>query len=218
MKHSRPIQLCLLGLACFAICVSATGVAGAEDEADSVQLRWALGALDTNGDEPNAVRKDSQLETGTKLKFLVEPLSPGSVYLILLDSQQEIHLLYQGSAESSPDRAYVPPGRHWFELDDEVGRETFFLLASVEPLEDLDRLLAEHAAADAAAKKDLGSAIVDEIRRLHKAHRQFSRPIEKPVMIGGATRGSATGESAIDRLAVEISAERFYGKTITIDH
>jgi hypothetical protein len=37
-------------------------------------------------------------------------------------------------------------------------------------------------------------------------------------MIGGRTRGDASVADAIDRLAMEISAQRFYGKTITIDH
>jgi hypothetical protein len=37
-------------------------------------------------------------------------------------------------------------------------------------------------------------------------------------MIGGQTRGATDAASAIDQLAVEVEAERFYGKTITIDH
>jgi hypothetical protein len=37
-------------------------------------------------------------------------------------------------------------------------------------------------------------------------------------MIGGKTRGTTTAADAIDQLAVEVEAERFYGKTITIDH
>jgi len=196
-------------------------VAAGEGTEPAVELRWALGAMDTGASAPSAVTRDTQLESGTRLKFLVEPLSPSSVYLLLLDSAGEIHSLYQQSAptaEGAGQPTYVPPGAHWFELDDKAGSETFFLLASSEPLPGLESLLERYAAADPAAKKDVGSEIVSEIRRLHKAHRNFARPVEKPVMIGGQTRGGPTGPSAIDRLAVEISAERFYGKTITIDH
>lgn len=185
----------------------------------TVELRWALGAADAAGEAPAAVTRDTQLETGARLKFFVEPLSPVSVYLILQDSQDEMHLLYHDDSSSQAgEPSYVPPGAQWFELDDEPGRETFFLLASVEPLTELEGLLARYESAEAAAKKELCDEIVDEIRRLHRAHRNFARPAEKPVMIGGRTRSDASGADAIARMAVEISAQRFYGKTITIDH
>jgi hypothetical protein len=189
-------------------------------EGDTVSLRWALGAIETDSSEPAAIKKDVQLETGAKLKFLVEPLSPGSVYLLLLDSDGDLHVLYRGDSTrpDGSDPAYVPPGSHWFELDDRAGRETFFLLASVEPLVELDALLASLESADAAGSKTATDAIVAEVRRLHKEHRNFARPVEQPVMIGGQTRGGGPTGSTIDQLAVEISAERFYGKTITIDH
>jgi hypothetical protein len=192
-------------------------MAETEGAADTVELRWALGAWETDGEKPSAVTRDRQLDNGTKLKFLVEPLSPGSVYLILLDSADEIHVLYRESTTDVPGRAYVPPGTHRFELDEHAGRETFFLVASVVPLDELDQLLSRYAKAEGTDKSEAGSAVVSEIRRLHKAHRKFSRPVEKPVMIGGQMRSGSTG-SAIDELAVEISAEQFYGKTITIDH
>ncbi len=163
--------------------------------------------------------RDAQLDTGARLKFLVEPLSPVSVYLILQDSQGGMHLLYRhDSSSQAGEPTYVPPGAQWFELDDEPGRETFFLLASIEPLTGLEGLLARYESAEAGSKQGLCDEIVAEIRRLHRAHRDFARPAEKPVMIGGRTRGVGIGTDAIDRLAVEISAQHFYGKTITIDH
>jgi len=190
-----------------------------EGNEPTVELRWALGVADATGETPTAVTRDTQLETGARLKFLVEPLSPVSVYLILQDSQGDMHLLYRHDSSSlSGEPTYVPPGAQWFELDDEPGSETFFLLASVEPLTELEGLLARHESAETASKQGLCDEIVAEIRRLHRAHRDFARPAEKPVMIGGRTRGDTSGAGAIDRLAMEISAQRFYGKTITIDH
>jgi hypothetical protein len=200
---------------------SFAGVAPATVAGDepTVELRWALGAAEAAGETPSAVTRDTQLKTGARLKFLVEPLSPVAVYLILEDSGAELHVLYRHDPSSQAgEPAYVPPGPHWFELDDEAGTETFFLLASVEPLAELETLLARYESAEAASKKGLRDEIVAEIRRLHRTHRDFARPAERPVMIGGRTRGDTSGASAIDRLAVEISAERFYGKTITIEH
>ena len=218
MNYSRVTRAWFVTIIAVA-CAAGLGstIADTEGAADTVELRWALGAWETNGEKPSAVTADRQFDTGTKLKFLVEPLSPGSVYLILLDSADEIHVLYRESTTEVAGRAYVPPGKQRFGLDSHAGRETFFLVASVEPLEELDQLLARYAKAEGPDKGELGDAVVTEIRRLHKAHRKFSRPVETPVMIGGQMRSGSTG-SAIDELAVEISAEQFYGKTITIDH
>jgi hypothetical protein len=206
-----------LGASLLALSVLA-GPAPAEEEAGTVSLRWALAAREADDEAPSAIQRDTQLQGGDRLKFLVEPLSAGSVYLILLDAAEEIHVLYRSpGAGSEAGPSYIPPGKQWFEVDEADGIETFFLLASLEPLAGLEGMLDAHAAADAAARSGLGNEIVAEIRRLHKAHRDFARPIEKPMMIGGQTRGSEPG-AAIDRLAVEVSAERFYAKTITIEH
>lgn len=206
--------------------VASTLVAGsaiAAGAGDAVALRWALGSLEGGSGTPTAISKDTQLKKGAKLKFLVEPLSPCSVYLLLLDSSDEISVLYRKAAQPSGKAAdgkptYVPDGSRWFELDEKAGMETFFLLASKEPLAGLESLLDKYVApaADAAAKKKLGAEIVAEVRRLQKENRNFARPVEKPVMIGGRTRGD--DPAAIERLATEVTAERFYDKTITIEH
>ncbi len=209
---TQRISTVLLAVA--AVLALALPATTASADTPEVSLRWALGAREADVDAPSAIQKDTQLGAGSRLKFLVEPLSPCSVYLILLDSQENVHVLFRESARLA-DPTYIPPGEQWFELDNEEGMETFFLLASAKPLAELEALLDRQAAEDSAA---LQSEIVSEIRRLYKAHRNFSRPVEKPVMIGGRTRGDGDTFSSIDRLAVEISAEQFYGKTITIDH
>ena len=66
-----------------------------------VFLRWALGARDAGSDELRAITEDTKLEAGTQLKFLVEPLSPGAMYLMLLDSSDDLQVLY---------RKWMPPG------------------------------------------------------------------------------------------------------------
>ncbi len=211
MKTQRISTILLAAAAVLAL---ALPVIPASADAPEVSLRWALGARDGEDAAPSAINKDTQLDAGSRLKFLVEPLSACSVYLILLDSQENVHVLFRESARLA-DPTYIPPGEQWFELDNEEGMETFFLLASAEPLAELEALLDRQDAEETAG---LQSQIVSEIRRLYKAHREFSRPVEKPVMIGGQTRGDGDTFSSIDRLAVEITAEQFYGKTITIDH
>jgi hypothetical protein len=206
------------------VTLAAWAAANAADAPEpEISLRWALGAWGPEGEAPSAIKRDTQLAPGTRLKFLVEPLTPSTVYLILQDSEQAIHVLYRESStpvsggEGGP--TYVPPGKQYFEVDEASGLDTFFLLASAQPLAALDKLLDRYAAAEEAGRRTIGTEIVAEIRQQHKAHRDFARPVEKPVMIGGQTRsGTTTPAAAIDRLAVEVNAERFYAKTITIDH
>lgn len=207
------------------LCVLAAAsmpVAAKEADGPTLSLRWAVGALDANGGKPAAIQHDTKLGSGTKLKLLIEPTSPGSVYLMLVDSSQELHVLYRKSStvatagDGKP--TYIPPGSQWFELETGAGMETFFLLASVEPLKELEKLIDRHAASPAADKKAIATSLIEEVRRLNKANRNFARPVERPVMIGGQTRGTTDAAGAIDQLAVEVEAERFYGKTITIDH
>lgn len=224
MKASQRVRAGILGAAAtfFSMAAGELPAIAKEGGASTVSLRWAVGALDAAGGKPAAIQHDTRLGTGTKLKLLIEPTSPGSVYLLLLDSSQDLHVLYRKSSavthagDGKP--TYIPPGSQWFELETGAGMETFFLLASVEPLKDLEKLIDGHEAAAASGKKAVASSILEEIRRLNKANRNFARPVERPVMIGGQTRGATDAASAIDQLAVEVEAERFYGKTITIDH
>lgn len=209
----------VLGLTAAALVLAATAKARA---GDTVSLRWAVGALDSAGGKPAAIQHDTKLSSGTKLKLLIEPTSPGSVYLLLLDSSDELQVLYRKSSmvgkagDGKP--TYIPPGSQWFELETGAGMETFFLLASVTPLTELEQRIDRYESTDAAGKKAASAAIQEEVRRLNKANRNFARPVERPVVIGGQTRGAADPATAIDQLAVEVEAERFYGKTITIDH
>lgn len=221
--HVRFRRAALLAVSVLVASFAPRALAAANPgERPEVRLRWALGALDAAGGKPTAIQRDTQLGTGTKLKFLVEPMSAGSVYLLLLDSSQELHVLYRKastvSAAKGGPATYIPPGSQWFELEDGAGVDTFFLLASVDPLAELEKLIDRHAAAEATAKPAIVTAVVDEVRRLNKAHRDFARPVERPVMIGGQTRGAAAASASIDQLAVEVEAEQFYGKAITIDH
>ncbi len=186
-----------------------------------ISLRWALGAWTGDG-PPDPVQRDTALEPGTRLKFLVEPTSPSTVYLLLLDTEQEIHVLYRETSTLQTDAqgrpTYIPPGSQYFELDDAAGVDTFFLLASAEPLAELDDLLERYAGAVGAdGRAGLRDGIIAEIRKQHRAHRDFSRPVEKPVLIGGQTRGEETLADSIDRLAVEVTGAAFFSKTITIE-
>jgi type IV secretory pathway ATPase VirB11/archaellum biosynthesis ATPase len=107
----------------------------------------------------------------------------------------------------------VPPGNAWLKLDDQVGLEKFYVLAAAERLTDLETLLTTYTNAPRSEQAQIGTNIVTEIREMRKRFRQFATLAERPVSIAGNLRGLDIGD-----LAVEITAQNFYGKTFTIEH
>jgi hypothetical protein len=117
----------------------------------------------------------------------------------------------------------VPPGIDWFRLDEVVGTETFYLLASARPLENLDTLCNKlHAAAAQTERETVSGQILSEINRLQKKRRTLTAAAERPIRLGGNFRGTMKETKPalpdISQIAVEISASDFYSRTYTIDH
>jgi hypothetical protein len=109
---------------------------------------------------------------------------------------------------------YAPPDDLRLMLDEHVGQETFHLLASNERLTVLETLINDHASAGAEAKIDLSGKIVAEIGKLRRS--ALKAIAEKPTDMGGNVRSARNRELA--KAAVELSGERFFAKSFTIDH
>jgi hypothetical protein len=194
--------------------------AAAPDEAN-VSFRWAFGALVNPESAPKLVPivQDTTLKTGDQLKMSVELQKPCFVYVIYHGSQGEMRWLFPYNTQQfdsdyrTAKRYDIPPGDAWFRLDAQVGRETFYLLASSQRLSDLEGLLGTYAAASQAEQSQLASNILTEIREVRKRYRQFATLAERPVPIAGNLRGPDIGD-----LAIEITAQNFYSKTFTIEH
>ena len=71
------------------------------------------------------------------------------VYVLLFGSSGEAQQLFPHPQVNLSNRAeakrdyYVPPGENWFWLDEKTGTETIFVIASYQPLRDVDKLLVE---------------------------------------------------------------------------
>ncbi|MCP3984877.1 MAG: hypothetical protein GY723_10845, partial [bacterium] len=88
--------------------VSATFSGPAAATESALSLRWALGAWSGDGESPEALLRDTPLEPGTRLKFLVEPMAPSKIYLLLWDTDENVHVLYRHDGDDRP--TYIPPG------------------------------------------------------------------------------------------------------------
>lgn len=193
-------------------------MAAASQTDDNVRFSWAFEALvqKDGAQKPVAIKHDTTLKTGDKLRMLIKFQKPCFVYVIYRSPQGIVSLLFPydqqpfGHDYEIAKTYYIPQSGGWFELDEQVGSETFYLLASSRRLLELERLLNDYAAADGGKKPDLAAQIVTTIREIRRRHRQFTVLAERPATIAGNLRLSSE--------AVSISTTDFYGKTFTIDH
>ena len=138
---------------CFSLLALVTLIASAacaesesSEQTNVILFDFAFGAIvhpDSAG-EFRTIRRDTTLRTGDRFKLYVLPRSSCHLYLIYVGSSGEVMTLYPppsaANTQTQPDEFdYVPAGTPWFTLDEQVGDETFYLLASIEPLNDWRR-------------------------------------------------------------------------------
>jgi len=205
-------------------------VIGEQKGEDAVSFRWAFGATVGSKDDRRlvAITRDTVLKTGDRLKLLLELKGRCFVYLFYRTAADEIYLLFPYTLElfdtgyKTGEKYYIPKGKTWFELDKNVGLETFYLLASAKRLNQLEAQYLKYDSVSGEEKKKLAKQLLAEIRKIKRKHRKLATSAERPIAIGGNVRGAVKDvQSAfpdIDPIASEVSTSNFYGKTFTIDH
>jgi hypothetical protein len=198
------------------------------DTDENINYKWSFVAkVGTGSDRKIAmVTRDTVLHTGDEFKMVVNLQKKCYVYVIHKSSANELDVLYPYSFDAQFEldkNYYLPKGRTWFKLDKNAGTETFYILASLERLPDLEQHLNAYITAAADQQKDLATAVVTEIKEIKKKYRTYQTLAERPISIAGNVRGTKTDAINIDKfdvatLATEISANNFYSKTITIEH
>jgi len=193
---------------------------------ENVAFRWGFGALVGKEKTFVPITRDTVLKTGDEIKMVVELRKECFVYVVHYSSKGDITLLFpENVRQFSGDYAvgknyYIPKGRGWFEFDKQLGRETFYLLASHQRLLDLEAMIGDYESA--GKKSEVAEKIVAEIRNIKRKFRTYTTLAERPVTIGGNIRGVEKAEQArrpdVATIATEIAASNFYSKTFTIDH
>lgn len=229
----RIFLLCLFISLCCALLDQNRAVraepAGDKDE-NKIVFQWAFCSLREadSGTQLKIITRDTALKSGEQIKFFVQMESSGSLYLIYESSRGEIRVLFPyrfkppGSSKTLSAKHYIPQGNQWFELDEHIGQEKFYLLASARRLFELEALLNRYESADEAKRLGLSEEIKLEIRNLRKRHLKFKTYAEKPVTVNGKLRGAGETQILHSRdiadYAVEISTTIFFSRTYTIDH
>jgi hypothetical protein len=198
---------------------------------DQVGFNWAFAALVQEGKDRKmvSITQDTTLKTGDRLKMLISLKKKCFVYVIYHSLQSGVHLLFPYSLEQfSSDYKisqtyYIPHGDDWFELDAQVGRETFYLLASSKQLFELEELINKYASVDRVKRPEVATQILAAIRQVKRQY-LFTSYTERPASIAGNLRAidkvdaDASQSYNLGRLAIDISADNFYSRTFTIEH
>lgn len=230
MKCFKLVLLTVLwAVICFVL--SGNPRANAEQKEDkAVCFRWAFGALvrAQKGPEFVAIKQDTTLRTGDQFKMFVELQRNCYVYVVYHSAQGEVYLLFPYNLQQFDTnyqtfkQYYIPQDDGWFELDENIGHETFYLLASSQRLIELEGLFTRYTTTELVKREDLARQILAQIRDIKRRHRKFKTFAERPLQILGNIRGVDDTRKAlsidISSIAVEISAKSFYSRTFTIDH
>lgn len=170
---------------------------------------------------------NSALTTGDRIKFFLETSTAGFFYILHHGPDGALSLLYPLNLKKTKmpagERAEIPEGTLWFELDTVTGVEKFFLLASSSRLLRLEELWARHT--NLKDRFELSSStrsLMAEIARLNKQSSSLAAAAEKPVRLAGKVRTLTQADPIVlpenNTFAEEITAQGFYGKTFTIEH
>jgi len=201
-----------------------------EQKHENVKFLWAFGAIKKTEDGSvfQSIDRDTALKTGDKIKFFIRLESQCFVYLIYRSSRNEIKALFphrfevKDNAHNMSQNYYIPIGNQWFELDDHVGQEKFYLLASSGRLHELEAIINKYESVDPAQQPVIADEIQLEIHKLRKKHLKLKSYAERPVNIIGALRSTEKakedGSYDVANFAIEISADTLYSRTFTIDH
>ena len=203
---------------------------GEQTEENEVCFRWAFGAMvGQKGDRRLvAITRDTVLKTGDRLKLSLQLESRCFIYLFYRTAEDDIYLLFPNTLQQFETdykvgkKYYIPEGTKWFELDENIGLERFYMLASAEKLMKLEMFYIKYHSADDSNKQVLAKKLISEIHRTIKQHYTFTAAAERPIAIGGNIRGMVNNEKEafpdIDPIASEVSTSNFYSKTFTIEH
>jgi Domain of unknown function (DUF4384) len=204
-------------------CLAAPGPQKGKNEA---RILWAFGAIraSSNPSKVEQVSTHMVLNSGDKLKMMIQIRKKCFVYLIHRDSQGSFAMLFpyslkQFETDYQTARSYYSPkGEAWFQLDNRTGNETFYLIASDQRLLDIEYTYQKYAASEESKKQDLAGQILSQL----ESHLASSGGEEILASNQPTPRGfeRATGADPTDvaQLATEISFDNIYSKTFVIDH
>ncbi len=193
----------------------------------SMTFRYAfiLNKNDKGRETLEASDKTINLKEGDEFKIIFQPVKNSFLYLFLTDSESAFYVLFPENSKSFEGKNYTAkkeiniPEDGWFAVDAKSGVEEFEIIVTEGRLIDFEKKIFEyskHLEKNKDIKKinSLKEDIKDEIISLKKQYGDFTVFAEKPISIGGTTKGVGEKKSYL----TEIEVKEFYAKKVKIRH
>jgi len=167
-------------------------------------LKWSLGLQNIKTGEMVSCALPVQSKTGDHYRLMVQASSKCFLYVIYESADgEDVLVLYSGPFKESWQSDVLV-------LTEPGGTESFFVIASYNEQKDLaQRVEALRSNYGITQKR----ALMAEVHGVRRNISQFKESPEKPVLMGGASRGSQDKNEG-----VEFSGLSTYVKTISIEH
>ena len=200
-------------------------VEAGESDNVNINFKWAVLKLDLNNHyEILNNQRRPRLTSDDLLKIFIQPSDNTYVYIYLLDSKNDLQLIFPDSIDyfdneyKFGNEYFIPVGKNFFAIDDHKGTEKLYLLASAKRLNDLESLTKGFLNASGDKKTAIKAEVLKEIKSLKTHFGKSSRSSEKPIPIAGAfrTRGIKDIDEGLN--ATQVDATNFYSKTVRLEH
>jgi len=176
------------------------------EEASKARFGLVFWASKGQPTEFQVIRDRATLKSGTKVGMIIERDGSCHVYIVYKDAAGKVFVLTPEPGRSAKaegvDRLFENP------LDTTVGLEHFHVIASIDPLTELESKLEA-----VRSGKDDGTALMVEVNRLRTEHEDTTAAASRPVPIGGRMRGTSPEDEAMQ---YDVRSVICY--TFTIDH
>lgn len=162
------------------------------------------------------IREGSILHSHDNFQVHFNTNKEAYVYILIFDSKGEAKQLFPdpkislGNKIDGNKEYSVPTAGQWFWLDENVGTETIYVLASDTPLSNIQSILREMAGVTAQKKKALSNKVIDEVKIIERG-------------VGGITEGKTKSFRLKDGKIIESITEIVKGagalvRAITFRH
>ena len=169
-------------------------------------VSWSLGLQNYKTGEMVSFNAPVQSLTGEQFRLVIRPDADCYCYIVYESPDgSDVAVLFSGRLRN---------GETWYsvvlELAPPRGSESFFIITS----RDEQRTLAQRITAFNSNSGNMQRrALMNEVFRIRSDASRFREAPEKPVLMGGASRGGGDNNQG-----VEYSGSEIYVKTISIEH
>ncbi len=186
-----------------------------------MSFKWAIIIADNKGERGTmCITKNTTVFSGDLLSIFIQPIERAYVYLYLVDSNDDLSLLFPARISDFDDYSfgeeYRRPAIGGWPIDQHKGTETIFLLASVKRLEKLESLTKAHMFASGRAREAAKAKVIAEIKDVKRDFSGLKEFAEKPTPLLSTMRTRGVEEET--DYAIEVSAKDIYSKTIRLEH